>query len=280
MDEIANTDMAAGWDGPEGDRWSDQWEHYDRSMAAHHDALMEAAAVRPTDAVLDVGCGNGEVTLEAARSAAAGSALGVDLSSQMLEVARRRADEAGLGNARFEQADAQVHPFAPEGYDLVVSRFGSMFFADPVAAFANLHRALRPGGRLVLATWQSVEHNEWIQVFPAALAQGRDVPLPQDSTPGPVGLADPDHVRSVLSKAGFSAVELAPHALPFVAGTDADEAFEFARTLGITEGMTQGLDEATKAAALESLRQAMLDHATPGGVVFDSGIWIVTAVRP
>jgi SAM-dependent methyltransferase len=280
MDEIANTDMAAGWDGPEGERWAHRWEHYDRSMAAHHAALMQAAAVRPTDAVLDVGCGNGTVTLDAAGAAVDGSALGVDLGAQMLEVGRRRAAEAGLANAGFEQADAQVHPFPPDRYDLVVSRFGSMFFADAVAAFSNLHRALRPGGRLVLATWRTVEHNEWIQVFPAALALGRDVPMPVPSTPGPVGLADPDHVRSVLSDAGFADVGLEPLDLPFVAGTDADEAFEFARTLGITVGMLRDLDEPSRTAALGSLRQAMVDHVTADGVVFASGIWVVTAVRP
>lgn len=280
MARIANVDMAAGWDGVEGARWSDQWEHYDRSMAAHHQALMDAAAVRPDDAVLDVGCGNGEVALDTARAASSGSVLGADLSSQMLEVARRRAADAGLGNVRFEQADAQVHPFAPESHDLVVSRFGSMFFADPLAAFTNLHRTLRRGGRLVLATWRSVEHNEWIRAFPDALAQGRQVPLPKVSAPGPVGLADPDHVGSILTGAGFSDIALAALDLPFVAGADVDEAFAFAQTTGIAQGMTQDLDEETRAAAFASLRQAMVDHSTPGGVVFGSGIWLVTAVRP
>lgn len=280
MAEIANVDMAAGWDGPEGERWSADWEHYDRGMAAHHDALMAAAAVRPSDVVLDVGCGSGQVTLDAARAASAGSALGVDLSSQLLAVGRRRAEEAGLANARFERADAQVHRFPPERHDLVVSRFGSMFFADPVAAFGNLARTLRPGGRLVLATWRAVEHNEWIRAFPAALARGRDFPLPRAGAPGPVGLADPDHVRSVLTESGFVDVALDAVDAPFHAGADADDALAFAKSTGIAIGMTQDLDDEEKAAAFASLRETIVQHETPDGVIFGSGCWIVTATRP
>ena len=134
MATIANKEMAAAWDGDEGAEWARDWERYDRAVAGYQARLMAAAAIGPAQRVLDVGCGNGETSRAAARQAAAGSVLGVDLSSSMLERARQLAATEGLANVRFEQADAQVQRFEPGAFDVVVSRFGTMFFADPVAA--------------------------------------------------------------------------------------------------------------------------------------------------
>jgi ubiquinone/menaquinone biosynthesis C-methylase UbiE len=151
---IANVDMAAAWDGDEGTDWARDWERYDLGVRSHHLRLMEAAAISPAEHVLDVGCGNGQTTRDAARSAAAGSARGVDLSSVMIARAREVARDENVTNVTFEIADAQVHPFEPARYDIAMSRFGAMFFGDPVAAFTNIGRGLRPGGRLVLMSWQ------------------------------------------------------------------------------------------------------------------------------
>ena len=129
--------------------------------------------------------------------------LGVDLSSRMLDDARRRSAHEGLTNVEFLRADAQVHPFEPGAYDLAISVFGAMFFADPVAAFANIGRSLRPGGRIAFLAWQRFEDNEWLTAIFDALAAGRDLPTPQPGSPGPFGLADPDAVTTILRDAGL-----------------------------------------------------------------------------
>ena len=150
--DSSNLTQLANWDGAGGGFWADHADAFDTGVAGYRDRFLEAAAITPTARVLDVGCGNGQTTRDAARSASDGAALGVDLSAEMLRVARRRAHAERLDNVTFEQADAQVHPFPAQHVDLVVSRHGAMFFGDPVAAFTNLGRALRPGGRLVLLT--------------------------------------------------------------------------------------------------------------------------------
>jgi SAM-dependent methyltransferase len=277
---VANVAMAEAWDGDEGEDWARDWERYDRAVRGYQHVLAAAAAVAATDRVLDVGCGTGESTRDAARAATHGSALGVDLSSPMIERARGLARAEGIDNVAFEQVDVQVHPFDGATYDLVVSRFGTMFFADPVAAFANLGGALRPGGRLVMVAWRGVADNEWLQCMFAALALGRVLPVAPVGAPGPFGLADPDQTRSTLTAAGFGAVELVPVDAPFWQGSDADDAFGFFRGTGIVRGMTQGLDDAQRAQALGNLRATMVDHDTGEGVFFGSGAWLISARRP
>jgi ubiquinone/menaquinone biosynthesis C-methylase UbiE len=150
----SNTEQLRAWDGGEGAYWAANADRFDRGVAAYHGRFLAAAGIGNTDHVLDIGCGTGQTTRDAARAAASGSALGVDLSSQMIGHARRRAAQDGIANARFEQADAQIYPFAAGAFDVAISRTGAMFFGDPAAAFGNIGRALRPAGRLTLLTWQ------------------------------------------------------------------------------------------------------------------------------
>lgn len=166
-------------------------DFYDAELRLHNEHLRAAANVQPHDRVLDVGCGTGQTTREAAGAAVEGSALGVDLSAPMLEQARRLSDDAGLHNVTYVQADAQTHPFPSTHFDLCVSRFGTMFFADPVAAFTNIGRALRPGARLVLLVWQDHDRNEWATAIREALTVGTAAPAPTTNHPGPFSLADP-----------------------------------------------------------------------------------------
>lgn len=279
MVTIANTEMAAAWDGAEGAEWARDWERYDRAVAGHHARLMAAAAIGPADRVLDVGCGNGETSRAAARLAGAGSVLGVDLSSSMLERARALAGAEGLTNVAFEHADAQVHPFTPGAFDVVVSRFGTMFFADPLAAFTNLARATRPGGRVVMVAWQSLAANEWLREIRAALAAGRSLPTPPTGLPGPFAQADPDQVRSVLSGAGFDDIALQPTEEPFWIGSGTDDAFAFMSTGGMARGMLQDLDEPARRRALDTLRATLDRYAGAGGVVLGSAAWLISARR-
>ena len=159
---IANADQIAAWDGEEGDRWTEHEERYEASARRHSRRLLEAAQILTSDRVLDVGCGCGGTTRDAARIAGSGTALGVDLSRRMLDQARERSRAEGLTNVRFEQGDAQVYTFDANAFDVAISRFGVMFFDDPVAAFRNVGRALRPGGRVAFLVWQELRKNEWV----------------------------------------------------------------------------------------------------------------------
>jgi len=278
--EIVNVDQANAWNGNEGAAWTDDQARYDVAVGAYHATLLAAASLARDDRVLDIGCGCGTTTLDAARSATEGRALGVDLSSQMLERARARAAVEHLTNVSFEQGDAQVCPFDAGAFDVVISRFGVMFFSDPPAAFRNIAQALRPGGRAVFVVWQALEENEWLGALREALAMGRDLPAPPVGGPGPFGLADPDAVRRLLSEAGFVDVALEPARAPVVFGTDVDDAFEFVQRMPPVRGMLQDLDEATAARALERVHESLVTHATPDSVAFGSAAWIVTARVP
>ncbi|MGH9244670.1 MAG: class I SAM-dependent methyltransferase [Acidimicrobiales bacterium] len=220
--QVANTEQAREWNTTEGEHWVAHQERYDRMLGAFGDRLLEAAAIQPTDAVMDVGCGCGATTRAAARQAGEGEALGVDLSAPMLTLARQLAADEALANVRFEQADAQVHRFDPARYSAAISRFGVMFFADPVAAFANIAAALEPDGRLVFTCWRAALDNEWIMVPAAAALQY--VPLPDlgdESQPGPFSLARPERVRQVLEGAGHTVESVDSLDVPLRLGADA-----------------------------------------------------------
>jgi SAM-dependent methyltransferase len=274
----SNQEQLAAWDGDEGEYWAAHGEYFDRAVVDHHRRLFEVAAIAPTDRVLDIGCGTGQTTRDAARAAAGGSALGVDLSGQMLDRARRQAAEEALTNVAFLQADAQVHPFDAAAFDVAISRTGAMFFGDAVAAFANIGRALVPGGRLVLVAWQPLAANEWIREISGALAAGRERPTPPADAPGPFSLADPERVRAVLSSAGFRGVELEPLEAGMWFGTDAADAQRF--ILGQVGWMLAGLDESGRRQALDDLRTTVEAHVTAEGVVFGSAAWVIQAARP
>ena len=280
MSDIANVDQAGLWDGQEGAHWSEYADDYDASLRAHMDLLRVAAAVGPQESVLDIGCGNGTTTLDAARTAARGRAVGVDLSSAMLARARAAAAAEGLTNAEFVQADAQVHPFEPDGFDVAISRFGVMFFADPDAAFANIRRALKPGGRIAWIVWRGLAENELFSEVRQALAVGRDLPMPQPGVPGPFGLADREFTERALAAAGFDEIGLEARNAAHYAGIDADAAFAYLSGLGFTRFATQDLDDADRRHAFDALRTMIDAHATDDGVVFESACWLVSARRP
>jgi len=237
--------------------------------------------VRPGERVLDVGCGVGQTTLELAeRVGPSGSVLGIDISTPMLARARERARAAGLANVRFENADAQTHAFTPESVDLVYSRFGVMFFADPTAAFANLLRALRPGGRLAFVCWQAMTENAWMRESLAAVLKHVAPPPPADPhAPGPFAFADAARVRGILERAGFRAVrhEAVPGQLSL--GASLDEAVSFAVEIGPASRLLKEAPEAARAAAVAELRKALEAHVTPKGVDLGYATWIVTAER-
>src|SRR4051794_13584991 len=278
-EDIANVEMAKAWDGEEGGQWAhfaDEYDNQSRSIWAH---FLQTDPIRRADRVLDIGCGNGQSTRDAAGVAHEGSALGIDLSSEMLAVARRRATAEGVTNVDFRQADAQIYAFDPGAFDIAISRFGVMFFENRTAAFTNIAAALRPGGRLAVLAWQDVTENEWIMTVRETLAAGRDLPMPPVGAPGPMALADQDDVRSLLSGAGFESVGFTSIKEPVWFGADAAAAYEFVGEIGIVKGLSDDLDPDTKAAAHERLKAALRAHETPEGVRFDSGEWLISATK-
>ena len=274
----ANAEQARAWDGDEGACWAQNAERFDRAVAAYHERFLAAAGIGHADRVLDIGCGTGQTTRDAARAAAGGLALGVDLSGQMIELARRLAAGQGIANARFEQADAQIHPFPAASFDVAISRTGTMFFGDPTAAFANIARALRPGGRLAMLVWQGPEGNEWIAELTGALAAGRELPVPPSGAPGPFAQADPGAARAVLAAAGFTHIEVDGLRQPMWFGTGAEDAHTFVQEL--MGWMLQGLDDNRRGRALEHLRATLSAHDTGRGVLYQSGTWLICATRP
>lgn len=273
----ANAEQAVAWDGDEGRFWAEHADRFDASLRAQQPIFMTAAAIRADETVLDIGCGAGETSLDAARAATSGSVLGVDLSGPLLEVARARAAAAGLANVAFLQADAQVHPFAPGTFDVVIGRTSAMFFGDLEAGLANLARATRPGGRLVLLVWQGFGDNEWIQCILGAMAAGRALPPPPAGAPGPFSLSDPARVRALLTGAGYAEPELREVRERMYFGATADEATAFMH--GFNAWMLADADEATRRRALDALATTMREHEGPDGVTFDSAMWLITATR-
>jgi SAM-dependent methyltransferase len=278
--DVTKVEQASAWDGEEGDEWTVHADRYDAACRRYDPHLIDSAHLAAADHVLDVGCGTGLSSRDAALVAIAGHVTGVDLSARMVDEARRRSEAAGILNTTFVQGDAQVHPFKPAAFDVVISRFGAMFFGDPAAAFANIARAVRPGGRLTLLSWQELADNEWVLALRETLAAGRSLPEPPAGVPGPFGLAHPRDVRHVLGTAGFEEVDLTSVREPMYLGTDSDDAFGFVSGLGLTRGLLAGLDDSAKQTALEKLRNRLAAHATPDGVLLGAAGWLITARRP
>jgi SAM-dependent methyltransferase len=248
---------------------------YDAELRLHNELFRAAARVGPCDHVLDIGCGTGQSTREAARAATTGSAVGVDLSAPMLERARRLSADEGLTNITYQQADAQLHRFPPTRFDLCISRFGTMFFADPVAAFTNIGRALRPAARLVLLVWQERDRNEWATAIRQTLTGSSAAP----HGPDPFSLADPNLTEGILTAAGFAEVGFTEVHEPVYYGADGAAAFDAVYRLLKFKDLIADLDAAEAEQARTRLRATLDAHDTGDGVYFDSRAWLVTARR-
>jgi ubiquinone/menaquinone biosynthesis C-methylase UbiE len=252
---------------------------YDAELRLHNKVLRRALALRRDDHVLDIGCGIGRTTREAARIAAAGSAVGIDPSARMIHRARELTQAEGLGNVTFVNADAQVHPFPPGRFDVAISRFGTMFFRDAVAAFANIARALHPGARLVMMVWQAHERNEWSVALELSLAGGVGARPPVHQAVEPFSLADPAAVVRTLEEAGFVDVTFTDVHEPVYYGPDVATALEWVRGFACTNEVLRSLDAGSAQRSLERLRETLGAHAGAAGVWFDSRAWIVAARR-
>lgn len=258
-------------------------DHYDAELARLYARFLAATRIEPTDRVLDVGCGTGQTTRDAARAARRGSALGIDVSEQMIVRARRLATEEGLTNVAYELGDAQVHRFAAAHFDIVISRFGTMFFTDPVAAFSNLAGAARPGARLVMMVWQAHDRNEWATAIRRTLTAGTGLPTGLSTGP-PSGadafsLAGPSVVESLLSAAGFVDVGFTDVDEPVYYGPTATFAYDLVSSLRTTGDLLENLGAAEADRAVARLRAMLAARDSGQGIWFDSRAWIITARR-
>ena len=277
-----NAAQAEYWSCVAGPKWTDNQEHQDQVLRPVSDRLIAAAEPKPGDCVVDVGCGCGATTIDfAAHVIPGGRLLGLDISEPMLARARERAPR-NLP-IRFEHADATVYDFERRAADLIVSRFGVMFFADPTKSFANLRKSLKVGGRLAFACWREAKQNPFF-ILPLREAAKHAPPLPETNPedPGPFAFANEARVRRILSDAGFAGIALTPHdlKLDIAVGRGLDTAVRAAMTIGPTSRMLDGESETVLAAATADIRSALAAHARGDSVPLGAAIWIVTATNP
>src|ERR1700736_2181258 len=274
-----NTDQIAYWNGPGGQHWADRQQTQDIVLAPVSDALIDRATAKSGERVLDIGCGCGATTLAFAQKVGVGGHVtGIDISAPMLARARQLAP-AGA-QVDFVLADATVYPFEPENFDLLASRFGVMFSAEPARSFANMRGALRPSGRLAFACWREPRENPFFMApLQAVYKHVPKLPRQGPEDPGPFSFASEARVHRILGEAGFTGIEMEPHdfALDVAIGRGLDAAVQGALEIGPASRALEGHPEDVRAAATDALREALAPFAKGQTVPLPASIWIVPA---
>jgi SAM-dependent methyltransferase len=274
-----NADQIAYWNGPGGQRWANRQHAQDILLRPVLDVLVDRARARSGERIVDVGCGNGSTTLAFAQEVGpAGHVLGIDVSGPMLA----RAREAAPAHApvEFVLADATIYPFDRRSFDLVASRFGVMFFAEPALSFANIRRALRPSGRLAFACWREPRDNPWMMTpLQAVYKHVPKLPPQGPEDPGPFAFASEARVQRILGEAGFAdtKMERCDLALDVAIGGGLDAAVQSALEIGPASRALEGQAPELRAAAANSVREALVPFVRDQAVSLPGSIWIVTA---
>lgn len=274
MTNTSNADQIAYWNGDVGARWAAQQGRLDTMLSPISDAVLKAANAQPGEHVLDVGCGCGDTSIKLAKSGA--RVLGADVSAPMLALAKRRAAETN--GATFIEADAATHKFDAQAFDLLFSRFGVMFFADPDAAFAHMRKALKATGRAAFVCWRDWRENEWVRV-PIMAVRPHVPPQPQlgPEDPGPFAFADPARLRRILASGGFDAITLKPFDTAVEIGNSLDDAVAYLQEFGPISRALSDASPAQKEQAAKALREALAPYAKTAPVKLGAAVWIVTA---
>lgn len=278
MTETANAAQIAYWNAATGDTWAALQDRLDHQLEPLGRRAMGELHLVGGEHILDIGCGTGQTSLALAEAVGGqGSVTGVDISLPLLDAANRRAAKSGVANASFLEADVQTAAFDAGRFDAAFSRFGVMFFADPVAAFRNIRSALKPGGRLAFVCWRPASENPVMTLAMQAAAPFLPPPAPpgDPTAPGPFAFADPERVRSILATAGFSHIAITPHNEK-VGGGDVDQTLELSLRIGPL-GAALREHPGQRDAVMVSVRDALAAHDGPHGVKLDSGTWIVSA---
>jgi ubiquinone/menaquinone biosynthesis C-methylase UbiE len=283
----ANEETQEAWNGVLFDRFVQYPDLIIRGLGAHGAEAIRRNPPRPGDRVLDIGCGFGDSTQHLAELVAGprGEALGVDVAERFIEQAREEAALAGIQNVRFEVRDVEMTAFERR-FDYAFSRFGTMFFANPVAALRNVRRALLPGGRLNMVVWRRKLDNEWLHRAEQVVEQFVTEPDESDEPtcgPGPFSMADADTTSHILLNAGFEDIALRRCDLPMLIGHDLDNAVAFNMALGPAgEVIRLAGDEAERLRPqiTAALQEALSEYVTPDGVRATSSTWIIEARAP
>ncbi|HEU4589902.1 MAG TPA: class I SAM-dependent methyltransferase [Steroidobacteraceae bacterium] len=279
MQRLANSEQAALWNGPSGQAWADEQSMLDRTYAGIEALLSDAVAAAGARSVLDIGCGSGATTLAAARRMPPGGiAVGVDISEPLVALARRRVQHEPVA-AQFIRADAQAHAFERGRFDLMISRFGVMFFEDPVAAFGNLLLAAARGCATRLVVFRSIEENPFMTTAERAAVQFvPNIPPRIPGAPGQFALADPDRVRRIFEQAGWSRVEVVPIDVPCAfPAADLERFFTRFGPLGLA---LRNATEVARRDMLQAVRIAFEPFVREAQVRFDAACWMIEARAP
>ena len=281
--ELTNEEQISYWNEEAGPKWVDMQESLDAQIGPLGEAMIAKAAVRPGERILDIGCGCGASSLDlAARVGDGGGVTGVDISEPMLERARQRAREHELANIEFVRADAQNHAFEAGSKDLATSRFGVMFFADPKAAFANIRKALKPGGRLAFVCWQPLPLNSWVAIPMQVAAQHIEMPdAPAPGAPGPFSLSDKEHLHDILDTAGYREISIESDVREMAVGgaVSLDKAIGFTQKVGPLSRLLEDVSESKRLEVLEAIKTAVQPYYRETGLMMTWSIWLVTAIN-
>ena len=277
-----NADQIEFWNGEGGEKFVRYQNALDLMLKPFGDEAMRRADVKAGEAVLDIGCGCGDTSIDLAMAVGVtGEVVGVDISEPLLARAEYMAGQTELTNVFFELADVEAGPLHRDSFDLAFSRFGVMFFRNPVTAFSNVHAALRKGGRLSFACWQALPRNQWVSIQLQAVLPLVPPPPMGPEDPGPFSFADRERLRGILSQAGFTDIAIEPFDTEVALGgmLVLDDAVDFSLEIGPATALLKGASDDVRAQARDAVRAALQTHQTKRGVMLAAGAWIVTATK-